>query len=60
MNLSLATKESLWNKLASGWRLPALDDLGVDIRFSELEGRLQQLFEGRAVGRVVLDLITPR
>ncbi len=58
VNLSLTTKKTLWNKLAAEWRLPALDDLGVDIRFGELEGHLQKLIEGRAVGRVVLDIIT--
>lgn len=58
VNLGLATKTTLWNKLATEWRLPMIDSLGVTIRFSELEDYLQQLIEGRTVGRVVLDLIT--
>lgn len=58
VNLDLATKETMWNKLATEWRLPMIDSLGIDIRFDELEHRLEQVIAGRAVGRVVLDLIT--
>ncbi|MES3006366.1 MAG: YhdH/YhfP family quinone oxidoreductase [Pseudomonadota bacterium] len=59
VNLPLAHKTKIWERLASSWSLPNLDGLGVEIGLEELPEALVRLQEGKAVGRVLLDLSRP-
>ncbi|MEX0962993.1 MAG: oxidoreductase [Pseudohongiellaceae bacterium] len=56
VQLPIATKRALWNKLGSEWKLASLDDICTDIGFAELEASLAQILSGGAHGRFVLDL----
>jgi putative YhdH/YhfP family quinone oxidoreductase len=56
VNLPLETKTRVWNLLAGDWKLDCLDSLCHDIGFDELNGSLRAVLEGKAVGRLVLNL----
>ncbi|MBT8147800.1 MAG: YhdH/YhfP family quinone oxidoreductase [Gammaproteobacteria bacterium] len=56
VNLPLETKVRVWNRLASEWKLDNLESLGQDIGFDELSDSLQSVLNGKAVGRMVLNL----
>jgi len=56
VQLPIETKRNLWNKLGADWKLDTLEDVCVDIGFTELESSLAQVVSGRANGRFVLDL----
>lgn len=56
VQLPLAHKKSVWNKLASEWKLENLDSLSAEIGLGELQDCLQQVLAGRAEGRWVLNL----
>ena len=54
--LPLATKVAVWEKLATIWKLEALDDICTEIGFGGLDSALQTVLKGGATGRFVLDL----
>jgi len=56
VNLPLETKNRVWNLLASDWKLDCLDALCQEIGFNELAASLSSVLEGKAVGRLVLNL----
>lgn len=56
VQLPIASKRELWNKLANEWKLDKLDAICTDIGFTELEASLAQVLDGGANGRFVLDL----
>ncbi|MCB1672514.1 MAG: YhdH/YhfP family quinone oxidoreductase [Gammaproteobacteria bacterium] len=56
VNLPLATKSRVWQRLASEWKLEALAELAREIHFAELQANLEQVLHGRAVGRLLLNL----
>jgi len=47
---------SLWQKLASEWRITQLESISKPIDFSQLDYELKLMLEGSAVGRRVLDV----
>ena len=47
---------SLWQKLASEWRITQLESISKTINFSQLDYELKVMLEGGAVGRRVLDV----
>ncbi len=56
VELPLMQKERIWNKLASEWKLEALDQVCTEIGFDQLEASLATVLSGAAVGRYVLNL----
>lgn len=56
VQLPLATKAAVWNKLADEWKLSNLEEICTDIGFAELESSLAQVLNGKATGRFVLEL----
>lgn len=56
VNLPLAAKEALWQKLASDWKPKNLKAVAHEIGFAELSNSLDKVFKGEAVGRQVLNL----
>ncbi len=56
VELPLAHKKSVWEKLATEWKLKSLDSLGTEIGMDDLQDCLQQVLAGKAEGRWVLNL----
>lgn len=56
VELPLAHKKSVWEKLATEWKLKSLDSLGTEIGMGDLQECLQQVLAGKAEGRWVLNL----
>jgi len=56
VQLPLATKAALWNKLGSEWKLDNLGSLCEEIGFEQLQASLQVIMNGGATGRFVLNL----
>lgn len=56
VQLPLSVKTDLWTKLAGPWKLNNLTDICTDISFVELESSLNQVLNGGANGRFVLNL----
>lgn len=56
VQLPLATKAALWQKLAGEWKLPGLDSFCHDISLNELDAALKTVLKGGATGRFVLNL----
>lgn len=56
VELPLAHKKSVWEKLATEWKLKSLDSLGTEIGMDDLQECLQQVLAGKAEGRWVLNL----
>ena len=56
VQLPLAQKAEIWNKLAGAWRLDDLASLEEKLTFSTLSDALDRILAGRMVGRGVLDL----
>lgn len=56
VNLPLAHKSQLWNKLAGNWKPRGLAKLETRIGFSELERALKSVLAGQSTGRLVLAL----
>lgn len=56
VNLPLAHKRQLWNKLAGNWKPQGLAKLETRITFSELDNALRTVLAGASTGRLVLAL----
>ena len=52
----MKTRKMIWDKLASGWKLPALENLSNDINLSQLNNHIDMILKGKTKGRVVLNL----
>lgn len=56
VNVPIPHRLELWQKLAGAWRISQFKTISKFISFSQLEHELKVITEGRAVGRLVLDL----
>ncbi len=56
VELPLATKQEMWNRLASNWQLPGLDSMVQQITLAQLAESLDKVLKGQAQGRYLLDL----
>jgi alcohol dehydrogenase len=56
VQLPLATKAALWQKLATEWKLTALEALCTEIGFDQLTDSLATVLKGDAKGRYLLNL----
>ena len=56
VELPLATKVRVWNRLGSEWHLDNLDAMVKEIGFEELPTSLAQVLKGQAQGRFLLNL----
>ncbi|MEZ5492127.1 MAG: YhdH/YhfP family quinone oxidoreductase [Gammaproteobacteria bacterium] len=56
VNLPLATKARVWERLASEWKPAGLEALCHEIGYDDLQASLQTVLQGQAVGRMVLNL----
>ncbi len=56
VQLPITVKFALWHKLAVEWKLDNLDEICTEIGFDDLESSLNQVLNGGANGRFVLDL----
>jgi acrylyl-CoA reductase (NADPH) len=55
-NCPLALRQELWQKLATAWRLPILDELVAECSLDQLEGAVQSMLHGQVTGRIVVNL----
>ncbi|MCY4264983.1 MAG: YhdH/YhfP family quinone oxidoreductase [Gammaproteobacteria bacterium] len=55
VELPLATKQAIWQRLAGDWKLDGLNRITTVIGFGELEQSLTAVLQGGAVGRFVFD-----
>lgn len=56
VNLPLAHKRKVWEKLATQWKLSHLADLETRLGMNELGDALASVLRGESTGRLVLDL----
>ena len=56
VELPLATKEDVWNKLGGIWKIDGLESLSTEIVMDELPDKLDLILGGKARGRFLLDL----
>jgi len=56
VELPLATKQAMWDRLGGEWQLFGLEGLVQQIGLAELGGCLEQVLKGEARGRYLLDL----
>ena len=56
VQLPLAEKTRIWNKLAGPWRLEGIDSLKVDFSLQTISSGIDRILAGEMVGRGVLDL----
>ena len=56
VELPLATKEDVWKKLGSIWKIDALESLSTEIVMDELPNKLDLILGGKARGRFLLNL----
>ena len=56
VELPLMQKERIWRKLASEWKVGALDQVCTEIGLDQLEASLATILSGGAVGRFLLNL----
>lgn len=59
VQLPLAQKAEIWQKLATGWQLDKLQQLAVPITLSTLSEHLDKILAGEMVGRGLVELQTP-
>jgi putative YhdH/YhfP family quinone oxidoreductase len=55
-NQSLERRSSLWNRLASEWRLDHLASITQTVGLSALNQKIDEILAGQIVGRTVVDL----
>ena len=53
----LQRRLNLWNKLASDWKPPQLDELTSTITLFQLPEQIDRILQGRSVGRVLVSLL---
>ena len=56
VELPLAQKSEIWNKLASDWRLTNLDSMAHVLKLEDLSDAIDKILRGDAVGRGLVDL----
>lgn len=56
VNLPLADKQRVWQRLATDWKLKDLDKLETVVDFQGLDQALKTVLHGASSGRLVLDL----
>ena len=56
VELPLAAKSAIWNKLAGAWKLDALDALAEPLTLDTLSDAIDRILAGAMVGRGLLDL----
>lgn len=56
VNLPLAHKQAVWNRLANEWKLAGLERLETVVDFQGLDQALKSVLSGQSRGRLVLDL----
>jgi acrylyl-CoA reductase (NADPH) len=56
VNLPLADKQRVWNRLAKEWKLQGLEQLETVVNFQGLDQALKTVLRGDSRGRLVLDL----
>lgn len=56
VELPLDVKDYMWRCLATEWKLDNWEILAKEVSFSELPGKIDQIFQGQAVGRYVVNL----
>lgn len=55
-NCVMELRRELWQKLARDWRPGKLEKLATDCSLEELDKEIDQILEGKQVGRTVIDL----
>jgi acrylyl-CoA reductase (NADPH) len=58
VQLPLAQKQAIWDKLAGPWRLDGLARIERKLAFADLSAAIDAILAGKMVGRGVLDLAT--
>ncbi|MBU2711619.1 YhdH/YhfP family quinone oxidoreductase [Zooshikella harenae] len=53
---AIKTKQLMWQKLASEWRIKVLPSIAREIPLTLLPEYIQQIFRGKVVGRVVVNM----
>lgn len=56
VELPLATKQAMWERLAGEWQLAGLDSMVKEISLEQLGDSLEQVLSGKAQGRYLLNL----
>lgn len=56
VELPLATKQDMWNRLAGDWQIAGLDSLVTEIGLQQLAESLDKVLKGQAQGRYLLNL----
>ena len=56
VQLPLATKTAIWQRLATDWRLDSLVAMTTEIGLSELSAVIDQIFAGQVTGRTLVNL----
>ncbi|MGL5963960.1 MAG: YhdH/YhfP family quinone oxidoreductase [Fusobacteriaceae bacterium] len=56
VQISLAEREMLWNKLAGDWKIDNLDTISSEVTLEKLEERIDMILAGKNRGRVVVKL----
>lgn len=56
VQLPLAEKERIWNKLATTWQLPRLAELKRTLELTDVSAAIDQILAGQMVGRGVVSL----
>jgi len=56
VQVPLAKRPPLWNKLASEWRVPALEQRARTVSLQDLDPEIDRILAGQQVGRVVVSL----
>ena len=52
----MAQRKKIWEKLASAWRFPGLDKVSRTVTLDRLEEEIVRMLQGKAHGRVVVDM----
>lgn len=54
VNCSLAMRRSLWQKLATEWRVPFLEHLAREVALDHIDREIDLILQGKQIGRVVV------
>ena len=56
VELKLARKIEIWEKLAGPWKLEDLSELAEPLSLDDLDGAIDRILAGQMVGRGIVDL----
>ncbi len=56
VELPIQDKTRNWNRLATEWYLPNLDEMAIEINLAGLSSAIADIFAGKVAGRVIVDL----